>query len=123
MRYLNPWQGCLGGGLCCIPLLKDVRQFLLPHAFQCREIQNPHIQQHHLLCYLVFFNQMSEMEQGCGIGSLLFAKVNAHEFSHSLTVIDSIFKPFVRKAEPRLKQIHPRIFSIPLGGRPRLSVG
>ncbi len=56
----------------------------------------------------IFFQQTSEVQKGRGIRCFLTHEVNSHELAHGITVIDSVFYPFVRQAEPYLQQVHPQ---------------
>lgn len=52
----------------------------------------------------VRFEQMTEVEQGGGIGHGLHAQTNPGESAHRLAVIDRVFERLIRQRIPRLEK-------------------
>ena len=55
------------------------------------------------LAQMVFFQQMTEFQKRCCIRNLLFHKVDIHEFTEGIAVVDRIFHTLVREVEPDLQ--------------------
>jgi hypothetical protein len=72
---------------------------------------------------MVFFQQMTELQQGGCIRALFLQEVDSYEVPHGVAVVDRILEAFVRQVEPDLKQVHPehdfdsarRTAALPLG--------
>ena len=50
----------------------------------------------------MLFQQMTELQQGCGIRNLFLQEVESNKVPHSVAVVDRVFETFVRKVEPDL---------------------
>jgi hypothetical protein len=57
---------------------------------------------------LMAFEQVTEMQQGGGVGCGIPGEVNADETADGLAVLDGVFDAFVGEAEALLRHIHPQ---------------
>jgi len=76
----------------------------------------------HRLASPAFLQHMPEVQQSCRVRHLLGQKVQSHEFSHRITVVDRIFNALVRQVEPALQQVHAQHLLKPQGLSPARAV-
>ena len=63
------------------------------------------------------------MQQCGGVRHVFFKKVDPHEFTHGITVINGVFYALVGQAEPALQQVHPQHSFDSDGRTPALPAG
>ena len=59
-----------------------------------------------LFSNVMSFQQMTKFQQRGCIRYLLIEKIDVHETTHSIAVVDGLLNSFVRQREPILQQIH-----------------